>query len=133
MTFSADLSKFVQKAKGNVDQAVRDITVEVAQRLVERTPVESGTARGNWTASIGGFTAAATGNPDKDGADTVAHITEAVAGAKAGDVVFITNTLPYIRELEHGSSKQAPAGMVSVTVAEFTAIADQAARKAGGS
>ncbi|MEC4590567.1 hypothetical protein VPG91_06180 [Nitrospirillum amazonense] len=131
--FSADIAKWVAKAKGNTDQAVRNVVTDVATALVDRTPVQTGAARGNWRADAKGFTVRPTGRLDPDGAETVAHITESVGGMKAGDLIYITNSSAYILDLEHGSSKQAPAGMVSVTIAELAAIADQAARKAAGS
>ncbi|TWB22135.1 hypothetical protein FBZ89_104385 [Nitrospirillum amazonense] len=129
MSFDADIAKWVAKAKGNIDKAVREVAVEVATRVVERTPVDTGAARGNWRADARGFTVRPTGRLDPDGADTIAHITEAVGGMKAGDLIYITNSSAYILDLEHGSSKQAPSGMVSVTVQEFAAIAQQAAQK----
>jgi hypothetical protein len=45
----------------------------------------------------------------------------------AGKVHYITNNLPYAWRLEHGHSKQAPAGMVGLTVVEFAGIVDKAA------
>lgn len=41
--------------------------------------------------------------------------------------IFLTNNLPYIERLERGWSKQAPTGMVALTVAEFGGIAADAA------
>jgi hypothetical protein len=50
--------------------------------------------------------------------------------ADAGDVVFVTNGLPYIKRLEYESwSKQAPAGMVRVTLAELRPLADRVAER----
>ncbi len=48
------------------------------------------------------------------------------AQAKAGDVIYLANSLPYIRRLEYGWSKQAPAGMVRGTVGEFQQAIDKA-------
>jgi hypothetical protein len=36
-----------------------------------------------------------------------------------GEIIYLTNSLPYARRLEYGWSKQAPAGMVRITVANF--------------
>jgi hypothetical protein len=50
--------------------------------------------------------------------------------ADAGDVVFITNGLPYIKRLEYESwSDQNPAGMVRVTLAELRPLVEQVADK----
>jgi hypothetical protein len=55
--------------------------------------------------------------------------------ADAGDVVFITNGLPYITVLEYGradgkpGSTQNPAGMVRVTLAELRPLVDRVAER----
>jgi hypothetical protein len=46
--FVADISSFVKKAKGNTDLAVRKMVFEVFKRIVKRTPVDTGRARGGW-------------------------------------------------------------------------------------
>ena len=38
-----------------------------------------------------------------------------------GDVIYITNNVDYINELDKGSSQQAPNGMVSLTINEVQA------------
>lgn len=39
--------------------------------------------------------------------------------------IYIANGLPYILRLENGWSKQAPAGMVAITLAELPSLAGQ--------
>jgi len=46
----------------------------------------------------------------------------------AGKIHYIQNSVPYIERLEDGYSKQAPAGMVSVTRAEFAKIVNSVAK-----
>ena len=43
----------------------------------------------------------------------------------AGDVIYLTNNLPYAVPLEEGYSKQAPAGMVALTVQDFQSVVAQ--------
>lgn len=127
--FSLDITNWITKARGNVDEAVQHVVAEVGARLVERTPVDEGTARANWKAELGSYSTSTTKDKDPSGTSTPAEIAAVAEGVKAGDVVFVTNSLPYIGQLEHGSSKQAPRGMVSVTAREFQAIAREAAEK----
>lgn len=127
--FSDAIAKFSQKAKANADAVLRETAKGVGERLVARTPVEEGEARGGWKSSINGFSAAPTGRDDKGGAATVEAIAAVIEHAKAGDSVFITNSLPHIMALEHGHSKQAPAGMVAVTAAEGSRIVADAVRR----
>lgn len=127
--FTLDITNWIAKTRGNADAAVQHVVAEVGSRLIARTPVDEGTARANWRAEIGGYTATMTSAKDPSGGATVAAIEAVASTVAAGDVVLITNSVPYIQELEHGSSKQAPRGMVSVTAREFQRIAKTAAEK----
>lgn len=129
MSFSKELDAFLLRAKANMDAVVQGTAAEVGKRLVERTPVDEGTARGNWTAGINGPDISETGRTDPGGGETVSAIAEAAKAAQAGDSIYITNTSSYIRSLEDGSSTQAPNGMVAVTASEGPAIVEAVARR----
>lgn len=92
-----------------------------------------GRFKGNWTVTIGSPSVGETGRIDPSGNETRIAGNVAAGYAKAGDVIYIMNNVPYAQRLEYGWSKQAPAGMVRVTVARFQAIvnASVAAAKAG--
>jgi hypothetical protein len=87
-----------------------------------------GRFRGNWQISIA---VAASGEIQgiRSPSETLASGASAVAGFQAGPAIFITNNLPYAIRLEEGWSKQAPQGMVKVSIAEFQSIADSAIRE----
>lgn len=121
--FSLDLSRFVAKTNNRVDLAVRKVMLEVFRRVVMKSPVQTGRFRGNWNIGYLSPNRETTVATDQSGAATISRITAAVQAAPINDgaSVFLTNSLPYALELEHGSSKQAPAGMVKVTLAEVTA------------
>lgn len=125
--FAIDLTRFVQKAKGNSDLVVRKIGIEVFRRVILKTPVDTGRARGNWSAAVGTVTFKATGIEDKGGGKAIAAMVGTVQTVNAGTVFYLTNTLPYIMRLEEGSSKQAPAGMVATTLLEFPGVVQTAA------
>lgn len=129
MSFSKELDAFALKAKANLAVVVQGTAAEVGKRLVERTPVDEGTARGNWTAAINAPDMSETGRTDASGGETVAAIAEAVKAGQAGDAVYITNSSSYIAQLEDGSSTQAPNGMVNVTASEGAAIVEAVARR----
>lgn len=118
--FAIDLTRFVEKAKGNADMVVRKTALDIFDRVIHRTPVDTGRARGNWACAIDGYSASATGKLDKGGTTTIGNVSKVVGSARAGQVIYLTNTMPYIMPLENGSSKQAPNGMVTVTLTEFT-------------
>jgi hypothetical protein len=125
--FALDISAWVAKAKGNADQVVRKIDLDVATSVIMGTPVRTGRARANWFPSIGTPSDAVGDQVDRSGSATVERANALIAQQQGGHVFYLTNNVPYIVPLEQGSSKQAPAGMVMVTVRRFQALADAAA------
>lgn len=118
--FTLDLSRIVKKAKGNTELAVRKVMLEAFTSVVRMSPVDTGRFRGNWM--IGrGAPSEAQGTEDRSGGATTARIVSEVTSAPLGGSIFLTNNLPYSIELENGSSTQAPAGMVGVTLARINA------------
>jgi hypothetical protein len=98
--------------------------------VVEKSPVDTGRFRGNWNVSIGDADLSTTDETDADGEQTIVRGSAVLAGVGAEDtVVYLTNNLPYAVPLENGHSKQAPIGMVGITVSEFQTYVDQEVRK----
>lgn len=126
-SFSLQLGAFAKKAGKNCDLAARKVGLEMASRIVLRTPVDTGRARGNWNTTIGSASYATTEAFDKAGAATIAKSAAALATFRCGPSIWIANGLPYIGELERGTSTQAPAGMVGVTAVEFQGLVNKAA------
>jgi len=96
-----------------VREDVFGLALDVHGNLVEATPVDTGHARINWTPTV-----AAPARGEIEGADPGSAVDPVVAlgPASPGDVMFITNNVPYIRRLNEGSSPQAPAGFVEKAV-----------------
>lgn len=87
-----------------------------------------GRFRGSWFVSIGQPSAVAPGRIDPAGARTIEAGNAVIAEAHLGTVIYAMSNLPYSERLEYGWSKQAPTGVVRVTVSEFPGIVDDAAR-----
>lgn len=103
---------------------VRSLALQALSRIVQRTPVDTGRARGNWTVSIGAADGSVTANLDPGGAGAIADGNAVLAqfeNYEGFPSIFIQNNLPYIERLEDGYSSQAPGGMVALTVAELRA------------
>lgn len=137
MTTIAQLVAKTQKTMGTVS---RKIVLEVGRRLVMRSPVGDakfwkspapvgyvgGRFRGNWQH---GFNAKPSGEIDVQGKGTAAVSIRAItkgATEHGTGVHFILNNLPYAQAIENGHSKQAPQGVVALTVVEFDQIVRQA-------
>jgi hypothetical protein len=107
---------------------VRATCLQLSASIIERTPVDTGRAKGNWQASIGRPELSVLDTEDKDGSAALAKVRQQVQDAP-GSVFFLANNLPYIRRLEYDAwSPQAPAGMVRVTVQEFEQALAKAVR-----
>ena len=119
--FELQLRAFADKAKGNADAAVREVVLEVGRRLVIRSPVDTGRFRSNWFYGVDAPPSESTLGVGS------AEVHGDIPAKAAGHVHYVVNNLPYAWRLENGYSKQAPAGMVGLTVVEFAGIVDDAA------
>jgi hypothetical protein len=127
-SFKLDITRWVEKAGARADLVVRKVALDMLTKIVMKTPVDTGRARGHWGVGVTSITYGA--GLDKGGGGTIAKATASLQGARAGDRIYIANNLPYIVRLEYGHSKQAPAGMVRTTIDEFQSAVNRAAAEA---
>lgn len=109
MAFADDIRRFSVKAGESSDRIVRAITLSLFNGIIRDTPVDTGRARGNWQTTVG---APASGEVDRVGASVSIAEVESNTPPGAGQETYLANDLPYIVQLEEGTSKQAPEGMV---------------------
>lgn len=89
--------------------------------VVEKWPVDIGRFKSHWqVVRSPGERAGVDPAGDKTIADGLGDL-DALVAADPTAPVAIVNPLPYAAALEHGHSKQAPSGMVAVTIAEVQA------------
>ena len=120
-------TKFVMNALGkSIDSVVKKITLDVTANLIGTTPVDTGWARANWIPTIGAPVIEDLSGVDTKG-DKISRVSEASAKQGAGNTsvlkytlksgdTFVTNNVPYIRDLNDGSSEQAPSGFVQLAI-----------------
>lgn len=128
-SFSLQIEKWTEETQKRVTLAVRKIALDVFERIILKSPVDTGRFRGNWQVQIGSIPAGTLEINDKSGQVTLAKAQAEVLGVKAGDTIYLINNLPYARRLEYGWSNQAPEGMVRTTVAEYQPIVDKVVRE----
>jgi hypothetical protein len=116
------MAKFKAKTLRKMDMAVRKIALEMFSRVILKSPVDTGRFRGNWQVAIGAIPDGTLELDDKSGQVSIGKVQAATLGLKAGDFISLVNNLPYAIPLEEGSSQQAPAGMVALTVQEFQQV-----------
>lgn len=126
-SFTLDIQKFVTGAKQRANDAVGRIVVGVSAEIDMRSPVDTGRFRGNWQLGVNSVPSGTLANLDKTGNATQARIAASVPDEAAGHVFWIVNNLPYATRLEHGYSRQAPQGMVGLTLTRFQSIVNEAA------
>ncbi|MBT4080295.1 MAG: HK97 gp10 family phage protein [Gammaproteobacteria bacterium] len=112
MSFEGGLSRFNRTIERRVERKTRATALQVFSGLILRTPVDTGRARANWNTSAGAIDYSI----DEDATKPQSPTLRKGDGSKP---IYITNNLPYIGELENGSSTQAPKGMVAVTLSEL--------------
>lgn len=138
--FTADLARFDARVRARARAVVKGVAVECAKNIVvggehaPGTPVDTGFARGNWWVQAGeGGGGTAAGAPDPGGSKTLDAAVLTIVGTSGDDSIFILNNTVYIRELEYGHSRQAPNGMVRLTLNAGQRIVEGVVRKLGAS
>lgn len=127
MSLSSDLAAFSKKTEAAGEKVFRGSALEILSTGIKRTPVLSGRLRGNWFTKINKIDGSSS-----DGRSANKSISNAVietGKAKLTDVIYMVNNLPYAAEIERGSSKQAPAGMIRVTILEWKRLVERKAKQ----
>lgn len=104
-----------------VVQVQRNVIEEVATEVVEKTPVDTGYARGNWQPGLNAppFVPVSVLDPTAQAAP--ARIAALAAFIRPGDTFYITNNADYIELLNQGYSPQAAAQFVGRAVIDGVA------------
>jgi hypothetical protein len=149
MSFGDGVARHTIKTDRELERIARGVVFELFKRVILKTPVDTGRARGNWSTSVGAApsNAPVTNATDKSGAGAIGKVASLAVSFPMGETVWVANNLPYIMHLEYGLypnppkrgswdkkaqayviktvggySKQAPQGMVRTTALEFNGI-----------
>ena len=107
-----------------VDGVARRATLALGHKVITDTPQDSGLAQGNWQTRVGGPAGQVL---ERRGASpALAELAEVLSAPASGQPLFLCNLTPYIGRLEHGSSRQAPAGMVGVNLGSWQSLVNAA-------
>lgn len=125
------LGRWHKAADEKIDALARQVCFEMAQRVVEKTPVDTGFLRGSWQPSIGKPVTDKEGSHDPGGAAAQAAIAAVIPSIKAGDRFYMMNNAAYARPVEYGTSKMAGRHYVRDTVAAWPEVVASTAAQLG--
>lgn len=124
-----DLAKSLEAKAKQIDKAASEVAIQTAmialKTLLERTPVDTSTALSNWQVSLEApklnfINAYVPGYLGYTASESIAQAQSVgnmvLSKKKPGQTIYITNNAPYIRDLNSGTSKQAPAGFVEAAM-----------------
>lgn len=125
MSNLGDLGRRVTRIREDIDELVNrsvvNLTIEVLKELVNTTPIDTGMAISNWQVSLTGpvrmqipsYVEGMQGSTKNIViANTIGQAVGILAARRPGQVIYLGNALPYIAELNRGSSSQAPSGFI---------------------
>lgn len=110
------------------ERTIKRLALNINANLVKTTPVDTGWARANWVPNIGGpFEGTAGTRQDAEAGKLDLSPRESGLAAVAtsytlGPEIHQTNNVPYIIDLNAGSSRQAPAAFIQSAI--FRAVQD---------
>lgn len=138
--FTVDIAKFVDQLGPHLNTLLQNIGFECAENIIvggaysPGTPVDTGYARASWYVGINGEGEPHQGpqRPTKRtaGGASGGNIQD-IAKSRLGDSIMISSNAEYIGALEFGHSKQAPNGMIRLTLEAGQLIADKIAVQMG--
>ena len=119
----------IKDIKDVPEKVVRGTLINMGTRIIKRSPVDSGRFRGNWQFTSNVIPRGQLNRVDPNGAQSAGDLAGSASRFESGSVFYMTNNLPYGERLEFGYSKQAPSGMVRVTLQEYSQILEIEAGK----
>lgn len=107
-------TNFKVRVFDDVDKVSKKLAGQILTSVIAATPVDTSQARGNWRVGINlineeVIAGANTGSLQQG-------LTAIVGASKKGKIIYITNSLKYIRRLNNGWSDQAPKNFVQLAV-----------------
>jgi len=116
--FRKGLTGFEADMLCEIDLRIRKIGLELLKKLIDKTPVDTGHLRHNWQVTINTQTDTELAGEDTGGIATFNREKVKLTNLGTGPLVVFQNPAPYAERIETGTSKQAPQGMVRISLQE---------------
>lgn len=114
--FELDVREFAKQTEINLETVIKRVSFDVYNKAKKNTPVDTGRARGSWNISeeYADLSSLPQGQYPSGTSNAVGNIS-------GKEEVHVSNNVEYIDVLDQGSSRQAPQGIVDITVAQVEA------------
>ena len=125
--FRKGISEAMDLLRARLIEFRNEAAIGIHTDIVIRTPIDTGRAKASWNIKGGADDPSVypvvpeAGKLPREVAEAEAFSGHGRIRESRDAVVVISNNLPYITELENGKSRQAPSGMVMLTLTEFEA------------
>lgn len=125
LDLAESLEKRLKKINLLGSEVAKKLALDIVKELVILTPVDTSKALSNWVVSLGKnsnseieayFPGVFGSTKNSSAAKTVNEAEYTLGAKKPKETIYITNNTKYIRKLNEGGSKQAPAGFVEMAV-----------------
>lgn len=114
----SETSKVIGQLNKFTEKLMVNFSVDITEQLFEATPELTGFAETNWLPTIGKSAETPAGSrSDVTKAQQERGLAILRSAYKLPAIIYITNPVKYIVDLNDGSSAKAPAGFVQTTIA----------------
>lgn len=128
--FRAKIEGWKNATKAQIEGIARQTCMEMAERVVRATPVDTGFLRGSWQPALN-EPQMADGKPDPAGVQSIATVMAVGNAVKPGDRFYMLNNANYAKFVEFGTAKMAGRFYVQGTVKQWQAVVTQVAAELG--
>ena len=115
------MGQIADRVEFQTARLARGVIFEIGDKLITRTPVDTGFARAGWIPSLGAPALVGQSGLDPTGQRTIARVKNIGVLYQSGNVFFLVNRVPYLPSLNAGSSPQASPRFVQNTVRKAAA------------
>jgi len=128
--FRAKIRGWNKATQAQIEGIARQTCMEMAERAVRATPVDTGFLRGSWQPSLN-VPETKVGSPDPAGGQAIAAVMTVGNSVMPGDRFYMLNNASYAKFVEYGTSKMAGRFFVQNTVKRWQAVVSKVARELG--
>lgn len=128
--FAATIRAFAQDSRAKAEQFFQGVVVEVADTVIDTTPVDTGELVDGWDLAVGSRQAGLGGKGrDPSRAQPKGRIRAKAQGLKLGQLAFIVNDVEHGPFVEFGTARQPPRAFVRRAAASIPAISARVASR----